>query len=170
MRTQQRNNCKRSSSRRAPQPERDKGKGRTAPRNQRRDKQSGRQRVGRTQYDLGGHDEGELDEIDLGQLHRRRQPTELPRLTVEHGCNDLRHAVGGEIRRTRAHRQGLKKINGGLASCWVGARWCLGQSLASFWVGRPLQGVPACEPIPWSQHSHDAAGTCTSTVRTRGTW
>ena len=47
---------------------------------------------------------------------------------------------------------------------------CLGQSPASFWGWSPLRGVPACESTPWSQHSHDAAGTSTSNVRTRGTW
>ena len=35
----------------------------------------------------------------------------------------------------------LKNI-GGLTSCGVGARWCLGQSPASFWVGRPSGWCP----------------------------
>ena len=60
------------------------------------------------------------------------------------------------------------KSNDGLTSCGVGARWCLGQSPASFGDGRPLREVPACESTPWSRHPHDAAGTSTSTVLTRG--
>ena len=35
------------------------------------------------------------------------------------------------------------KNNRGVPSPWVGARWSLGQSPASPWVGRPC-GVPAC--------------------------
>ena len=38
-------------------------------------------------------------------------------------------------------RDKLKNI-GGLSSFGVGARWCLGQSPASFWVGRPSGGCP----------------------------
>ena len=48
---------------------------------------------------------------------------------------------------------------------------------AGAWVSRPpvlglvvLAELPACETTPWSQHSHDAAGTSTRNVRTRSTW
>ena len=36
----------------------------------------------------------------------------------------------------------VKKYNGGLSSCGVGARRCLGRSPASSWVGRPAGGCP----------------------------
>ena len=57
------------------------------------------------------------------------------------------------------------KNNDGFTSCGVGARWCLGQSPASFGDGRPPRRVQAGESTPRSRHSRDAAGTSTSTVR-----
>ena len=51
--------------------------------------------------------------------------------------------------------------------------WCplvLGSVARQLWGWSPLQGVPACETTPWSQHSHNAAGTYTSNVRTRCAW
>ena len=41
----------------------------------------------------------------------------------------------------------VKEYNGGLSSCGVGARRCLGRSPASFWVGHPAGGARTFAPL-----------------------
>ena len=92
------------------------------------------------------------------QPPRRRATVRLTdrrHVTVDVETTDLKKRP--TCKELEDHFQGKKK-NGGLTSCGVGARWCLGQSPAIFGVGRPCgrrgeEGRgggrgPACESTP----------------------
>ena len=72
--------------------------------------------------------------------------------------NARRHAVGRQLESVCGDTRRVKKVPVGYLSQGP----FLGTVPASSWLVA-LREVPACESNPWSQHSHDAAGTSTST-------